>query len=179
MQISTTTCPDDNGAQTAHPFEGIKKKRSLPPKTRGRLFSKPMTGEFRLFEQVEVGKAFKSLATKKAPGPDGILTELLRRTPSLLAHLSSLYNTIFATGHFPCSMLQTYLIFLDKPRKPADHCASKRPVSLMSSLSKALEAVAINRLIGVLEEGLVERQFAYCRERGTFARVNGFQPRHE
>ena len=126
-----------------------------------------MTGAFRPFDQVKVTKAFLSLAPKKAPGPDGLLVDLLRSLPRLVAPITILFSAIFKTGHFPAMLLKIYVSLLDKPNRPPDQCKATRPISLISVLSQALETAVLNRLIATLEEQLVDCQYTYRRSRGT------------
>ena len=112
-------------------------------------------------------KALQSPAPKKAPGPDGLMADLFRSPPSLVKPITVLFNVILRAGHFPASLLRLYAILLDKPKRPPDQCRSKRPISLISVLSKALETVILNRIMVVLEDKLADCQYAYRHSRGT------------
>ena len=56
---------------------------------------------------------------------------------------------------------------LDKPLKYPELCKSKRPVSPLCVLAKALELAVLHRMQGELERGLGARQYAYRQGRGT------------
>ena len=107
------------------------------------------------------------MAIGKASGPDGFLSESFRHSPCLLEPVASLFNSVMGTGCFRCSALQVFLVFLDKPREPMERCDSKRPISLINVLSKALKAVVLHRLMAQLEKSLAGRQYASRRERGA------------
>ena len=64
-------------------------------------------------------------------------------------------------------MLRVVMVPLDKPHKDPERCRSKRPISLISVLSKLLETVVLRRMIGELESKLDPNQYAHRRERGT------------
>ena len=59
------------------------------------------------------------------------------------------------------------MIPLDKPHRDPVHCTSERPISLISALPKALEAVVLYRLLVLQERVLGPHQSAYGRDRGA------------
>ena len=125
------------------------------------------TREFEPVLEVEVKKAIAMMARKKAAGDDGLVAELFQNLPCLLRPVTSLFNMILQQGRLPYQMLRVVMIPLDKPHRDPEQCRSKRPISLISVLSKALEAVVLHRILGRLEGGLDPGQYAYRRERGT------------
>ena len=70
-------------------------------------------------------------------------------------------------------MLQVPMVPLDKPGRDSEQCGSKRPISLIPVLSKALEAVVLHRLFRQYEARLSPGQYAYRRERGTEMHILG------
>ena len=68
-------------------------------------------------------------------------------------------------------MLQVFLGFLDKPRKPMERCDSERPISILKVLSKARKAVVLHRLMAQLEKSLADCQYGYRDERGAEHRL--------
>ena len=67
----------------------------------------------------------------------------------------------------PVDLLRPYVIPIDKPGKDPASCKSKRPISLICALAKALESVACNRMLPLLEPKLNRAQYAYRRARGV------------
>ena len=126
-----------------------------------------MRGEFELFRPVEVAKAIRSLATGKATGPDGFPAELFKGLPALWTLIGHLFNCIVGHGSFPIPLRRLFIIPLDKPGRDPESCGSKRPISLICSLSKALEDAVYHRLLEKFEPLLDSRQYAYRRARGT------------
>ena len=158
-QYQTTLGPVTSGRH--HPVVGKSPSShiNLVPIPAG-PYRKPVEGFFPARTETEATNAFPSLSPKKAPGPHGLMAELFRNLPRLLSPVTTLFNMRLATGRFPQSMVQLYLIFLDKPHKPQDCCGSTRPISLMSVLSRALEAAILNRLMEKLEMNLTDVQYA-------------------
>ena len=64
-------------------------------------------------------------------------------------------------------MLHLYIAPLDKAGKPKHECEAKRPISLIRTLSKLLEAVVLNRLLPSLGPGFSAQQYAYRGGRGA------------
>ena len=116
---------------------------------------------------VEVAKAIDSMGTSKSPGPDGLLAEVFKNMPSLTQPLATLFTKILERGAIPNTMMELYIIPLEKPDKDPKLCTSKRPISLLCIVAKILEAVVLNRLLPALERRLNPAQFAYRRSRGT------------
>ena len=102
------------------------------------------------------------------------MAELFRHMPNLLTPVTTLYNMIMNAGRIPQAMPQLYLVFLGRPKKSPELCASKLPITLISILAKALEAIILNRLLAQLEPKLPQIQFAYRRERSTEHRLLDF-----
>ena len=84
-----------------------------------------------------------------------------------------LVDSIFVKGRVPATMLDIHIIPKDKPKKGQRLCSSKRPISLLSSLAKALEAVVYHRIAAKLERTLSPRQYAYRAARGTEMHLSG------
>ena len=98
----------------------------------------------------EVSNAVWSLASNKAPGPDGYPVDIFRYIPNTYAVLAQLFTTVIRTGHSPARLLDLFIIPFDKPRNPEAGPAPKRPISLICSLAKVLEAAALHRTVPVV-----------------------------
>ena len=69
--------------------------RPLPP------FTERMKDSFAPIQPVEMQKAIQQLSSNKAPGPDGVPTDIYTNLPSLLPYLTKLANEIYRTGFIP------------------------------------------------------------------------------
>jgi ribonuclease HI len=96
----------------------------------------------------EIEKAVRRAAPSKAPGSDGITNGILHHTLDiLLPHLCKLFNACLHQGHCPTHFKETITVVLRKPGKD-DYTQPKayRPIALLNTLGKALEAIIATRL---------------------------------
>ena len=125
------------------------------------------TKQFVPFREVEITKAVGDSATGKAPGPDGLPGDLFKLLPAVIPVVTRLAKTAVRTGNIPKPMRLIRLAPLDKPGKDEHRCASKRPISLINTLTKIIETVAYNRVIHAVEAAFHPAHYAYRRQRGT------------
>ena len=96
----------------------------------------------------EIERAVRAASPNKAPGVDGITNGILHRTLDiLLPHLHRVFNACLRLGYCPNHFKETVTVVLRKPGKD-DYTQPKsyRPIALLSTLGKALEAVMAGRL---------------------------------
>jgi ribonuclease HI len=121
---------------------------SSEPRLIGRT---PKWSELTIYE-VE-GAIFKS-SKDKAPGPDEITFRVWRELWTVVGpHILWMYKTSLETGHIPGTWKTVKIVVLRKPGK-ADYTIPKafRPISLIPTLSKGLEAVMAARLSYIAEK---------------------------
>ena len=96
----------------------------------------------------EVVRLLQRLRPGKAPGPDGVSTDLLRAASFELADvLAVLFTASLRTGHVPSRWRRAWVRLLPKPGKPHTSAADFRPISLTSCLGKILERLVARRLL--------------------------------
>jgi hypothetical protein len=96
----------------------------------------------------EIKKAVRKAAPNKAPGTDNIPNCILHQTLDiLLLSLLRLFNACLQQGYCPTHFKETTTVALRKPGKD-DYTQPKsyRPIALLNTLGKALEAVVASRL---------------------------------
>lgn len=96
----------------------------------------------------EVKRAIFTANPRKAPGADGLTFRVWRELwPVVGRHVSCLYQASLRLGHLLRAWRIAKIVTLRKPGKP-DYTALKayRPISLLPTISKGLEAVIANRL---------------------------------
>lgn len=96
----------------------------------------------------EIERAIRRASPNKAPGADGITNGILHQTLDiLLPSLCTLFNASLQQGYCPKHFKDTVTVVLRKPGKD-DYTQPKayRPIALLNTLGKALEAIFANRL---------------------------------
>uniref|UniRef100_A0A9Q8PH93 LINE-1 retrotransposable element ORF2 protein n=1 Tax=Passalora fulva TaxID=5499 RepID=A0A9Q8PH93_PASFU len=96
----------------------------------------------------------RKLPAKKAPGPDGIPNELLKKCRDQLAPaVTAIFNACLQTGYYPIAFKQSTTVVLRKPQKEDyTQVKSYRPIALLNTLGKALEKLVATRLSEAAEE---------------------------
>ena len=96
----------------------------------------------------EIERAIRRASPNKAPGLDGITNGILHQTLDiLLPSLQALFNACLQQGYCPKHFKDAVTIALRKPGKDDyTHPKAYRPIALLNTLGKALEAVIANRL---------------------------------
>uniref|UniRef100_A0A1L7UN13 Reverse transcriptase n=1 Tax=Fusarium mangiferae TaxID=192010 RepID=A0A1L7UN13_FUSMA len=96
----------------------------------------------------EIERTIRRAAPNKAPGIDGITNGVLHQTLDLLLPaLYVLFNACLQQGYCPIHFKDSVTVVLRKPGKD-DYAQPKayRPIALLSTLGKAMEAIIANRL---------------------------------
>ena len=95
----------------------------------------------------ELSKAIDSLACGKAPGKDGIPSEVLKQGKStLLQPLHKLLCLCWEQGHIPQDMRDANIVTLYKNKGDRSDCNNYRGISLLSIVGKVFARVVLNRL---------------------------------
>ena len=145
--------PDGSHAQRAKEKAEILRQSFFPPPNQADLsdidgFQYPQPIECPAITREEIERAVRKAAPNKAPGTDGIPNAILHQTiPILLPHLDVLFNSCLQQGYFPAYFKESITVVLRKPGKD-DYTQPKsyRPIALLNTLGKALEAILANRL---------------------------------
>lgn len=115
--------------------------------------------------------AIASFKLNKAPGPDGITPNMLKKAgPSVLIPLSHMFANSAKLGYIPEEWSAAAVTFIPKPGKPSyDDTSSYRAISLMSFVLKTMEKLVDNKLrkTDELDKKLHKNQHAYREGRGT------------
>ena len=113
-----------------------------------------------------VGRELGRLKGGKAPGPDGISTDLLKAAPfGLAVALAALFTGSLRTGFVPSRWRIAWVRLLPKAGRALTSASDFRPVSLTSAVGKLLERIVARRLL------------CWCDQRGLLpAEQSGFRP---
>lgn len=117
----------------------------------------------------ELATAAARLPAGKAPGPDGVVNEVLSAvvkwnpTPLLRAQ-----NTCLINATFPRPWKRARVILLHKrSSKPVTEPNSFRPISILDGMGKLLERLILNRISDVVTGALAPEPFGFQPRRGT------------
>ena len=115
----------------------------------------------------EVERALKNAQLGKAPGDDGITTEMLKLLESFgVDKLTDLYNEIYNTGVFPEELLTS--VYITLPKQPrATECANYRTISLMPHALKIFLKVIQARIGTKIDSEVGPTQFGFRPGSGT------------
>ena len=109
----------------------------------------------------EIEKITKALPNKTSHGHDKISNIMLKNLIEVISHLLSLiFNQLIATGSFPERMKQVEVVPLYKG-KDMDIVINYRPISLLVTISKALEKVIYRQVYSFLEKNDILSQSQY------------------
>jgi hypothetical protein len=109
----------------------------------------PITADGKLFAPTEIRDAINGMNKNKAPGEDGITSDILQRAFNLLPKFTTaMYNGCFRTACFPRIWKRAKIIPIVKPGKETSDDISKYIlISLINTAAKVLEKVLINRIM--------------------------------
>lgn len=94
------------------------------------------------FSQEELTQVAGKLKNKKAPGPDGIPPELAKLVVDKQSErFLKIANQAILKKQFPKVWKEARLVLIEKPKKDQEDETSYRPICLLSTLGKILEAL--------------------------------------
>jgi hypothetical protein len=123
----------------------------------------------------EVNHGLSLLKCNKAPGPDGLSTEMLRAGGEPLKKwLQKLINAIITTRQIPKQLIISEIITLFKKGDLLE-CGNYRPISLLCHTYKLLMMIIYQRIKVPLTDALQRSQAAYQKGRGTIEQIQTLQ----
>lgn len=123
-----------------------------------------------LFTEDELKAAAKSLKANKAPGPDGVPTEVLKllaiERPNILL---SMYNSCLSEGYFPERWKKQKLTLISKGKGDPAQPSAYRPLCMLDTAGKLLERLIKIRLSAAVDRagGLSDKQYGFRNKRST------------
>lgn len=104
-------------------------------------------GDIPLFNNEELEKAVKSMRNKRAPGPDGIPSEVLKAVFRLSPHLMlDMYNACLKAGVFSARWKVSRLVLISKGKGDPEMPSSYRPLCMLDTAGKVFEKLIRSRL---------------------------------
>uniref|UniRef100_A0A6M2DQW1 Putative 115 kDa protein in type-1 retrotransposable element n=1 Tax=Xenopsylla cheopis TaxID=163159 RepID=A0A6M2DQW1_XENCH len=130
--------------------------------------------EVPMFTIPELQYAAKTIKLGKAPGPDGIPTQVIKMIaqefPDILLNV---YNACLDTLTFPAVCKRQRLVLLDKGKGPPITASSFRPLCMLDIAGKLLEKLIQGRLRNDIESnrGFSENQHGFRKGRSTIGAI--------
>jgi len=136
------------------------------------LSARPIqTADDREYTPDEIETAIEAISSKKAPGEDGITSDIFKRAYKQLPKLiNTIYSKCLRQGCFPKRWKRVKVIPITKPGKEDTRDPSKyRPISLINVGGKVLEKILINRIMHhVYTNNLLNNnQFGFTPKKST------------
>ncbi len=101
------------------------------------------------FTPEELQRAIKTVKKGKSAGPNGIPPDSLHHLPPrILRQLLQILNSSWMTQWCPQAWRTATIVPILKKEKDPELISSYRPIALTSSLSKLMERLIVNRLLG-------------------------------
>ena len=114
----------------------------------------------------EIRFAVKKAKVKKAPGPDGVYTEMLKILDDFgIKRITDIANEIYNSGTIPDDLAKS--VFVALPKEPgATKCELHRTISLMSHIIKLILTVLLQRLRRVIRPEISDVQCGFVKDKG-------------
>ena len=123
-----------------------------------------------IIEPYEIKNYLKYTKNNKAPGPNEITNFVLKKLPvEYLKIIANIFNACFKLKYFPKKWKTAIILVFQKPAKDPTQPTSYRPISLLNTLSKTLEAMFLLHLNAFLKNNNIIRkeQFGFRENHST------------
>jgi hypothetical protein len=123
------------------------------------------------FTEQESKNAVARMGHNKAPGQDGITSEIFKSVVDILpVYITAIYNGCLRSGTFPIRWKVAKILPITKPGKESSKEVSKYlPINLLNIGGKVLEKGLINRINHrVFSQGFMNKnQYGFTPQKGT------------
>lgn len=129
----------------------------------------------KLFTAEELKSVAAKIKPKKAPGPDGTPSEIVKTALDTMPQtILAIFNNLLEKQDFPTIWKRARVILIWKSGKPLDNPSSFRPICLLDDIGKVYEALIKGRLELELKEkgGMSKNQYGFQKGKSTIQAVN-------
>lgn len=165
--LARTFFPEDDPVHDSRDHGRIRREAATLRET-ARALSEPTV--LQPFTGGELDAVLEAMNPSKAPGIDGITSDICQKTHNAAPILLAIYNKCLRLSFFPRAWKSAWIRVIPKPEK-AHYTVPKayRPIGLLPVMGKVLEKMVINRLSWELfgESGLSRRQYGFVPQRST------------
>ena len=124
--------------------------------------TKPTEHPIRHTTPTEIMSTLKRLSCRKSPGKDGITTLALRNLPrKAITFMTKLFNVSLQFNYFPNVWKHATIITIPKGHKNPQFPHNRRPISLLSTISKLFERIILRRIQDLNFNTIPDYQMAF------------------
>ena len=147
----------------------LNQERSAHPDACKQLKRKPTRNELRgEITMEELKRALKSTAPGKAPGLDGVSSDILKNGGEKMCEaLLDLFNRYLLSETVPQDFRDALIVTVYKRKGDRAECGNHRGISLLAIAGKVLAKIVLNRLKFISEEVLLESQCGFWQDHST------------
>lgn len=107
---------------------------------------------------------------KSGAGVDGINNKMLKLFPiCMIKKLTEIFNQIIHCHNIPLAWLECRVIPIQKPHKPLNEAASKRPISIFSKTRRIFESIILEKIEKYIESEnkIAKTQYGFRKGKGV------------
>lgn len=157
--------------------EKVKHVKALFPAQKNEYSAQPDTDwsdEEYGIDKDELMAALERIKPRKAPGPDGIVTEVLKKAVEKSSEqFLQMFNKYMREAIFPIEWKIANVVLIPKPGRDPALSSSFRPICLLNITGKLFERIILGRLEREIEERklISSRQHGFVKGRSTITAV--------
>lgn len=157
--------------------EKVKHVKALFPAQKNEYSAQPDTDwsdEEYGIDKDELMAALERIKPRKAPGPDGIVTEVLKKAVEKSSEqFLQMFNKYMREAIFPIEWKIANVVLIPKPGRDSALSSSFRPICLLNITGKLFERIILGRLEREIEERklISSRQHGFVKGRSTITAV--------
>ena len=130
-------------------FPPLPQIQDEPPRDRSLPDALPME----MLTEHEIEDALRRMAPWKAPGPDGLPVVVWQQVwPTVKHWVVEIFEASLRLSYFPLAWKVAKIVVIPKGGRDPSLPKSYRPISLLATLGKVLEAVVANRISALVEK---------------------------
>ena len=166
--ISLCNIAEESAQHLAKEQWGVKDSQAWEAIPKTRLFVEELNIRDDKINLLEVKGVIKKFKKRKAPGPDGLSTELFKQLNNEnMWIICDILNKWFMDGEDPHDSVWEARIALIYKKGDTENLENYRPIALLNTIYKIYAAVLKSRLEQGLEKHIRKTQFGFRKDKST------------